>query len=125
MVNSTLLNSPVKAGVFLKRLLAVFLVTSSFFSVYAHPLQGGEEKVTIKEKDVPLRAVFKLIRKQTGYNFFYTQAYVNDERKVTLDVKGASVDNVLQRLLGGEYEWVYNEEAVSIRKKNWKRKGVM
>jgi len=107
------------AGICFKGLLALFLSFSFAISLYGHPLQGGEEKVTISEKDVSLRSVLKSIKKQTGYNFFYTQEYVNDGKKVTLNVKNESVEKVLQDLLGMEYEWVYNKEAVSIRKKKW------
>jgi len=122
MINFTSHQMSVNADIYLKRLLAVFLLIPVTISLYAYPMQHGEEKVTIREKDVPLRSVLRAIKKQTGYNFFYTQEYVNDERKVSLDVKDWSVESVLQSLLGAEYEWVYNKEAVSIRKKKWEER---
>jgi TonB-linked SusC/RagA family outer membrane protein len=97
-------------------LLAPVAVVLSAWS-FALPFQDGEEKVTIKGNGVPLLTVFKTIKKQAGYNFFYAANFVDDKEKVNLDVKNARVEDVLQKVLGSDYTWVYNENAVSITKK--------
>lgn len=107
-----------KSGsVFLKRLLSRFFLVAAAIFMGAWSFQDGEEKVTIKGSDVPLISVFKTIKKQAGYNFFYAADYVNDRKIVTVDVKNARVEDVLQKVLGKDYVWVYNENAVSITKK--------
>ncbi|GAA0552320.1 TonB-dependent receptor [Chitinophaga japonensis] len=83
----------------------------------AWSFQDGEEKVTVKGQDVPLLTVFKSIKKQAGYNFFYAANFVNDKERVSVDMQNARVDDVLRKVLGHDYTWVYNENAVSITKK--------
>lgn len=109
-------------GVFLKRQLSMIFLTSVAIFSGAWSFQDGEEKVTIKGSDVPLITVFKTIKKQAGYNFFYAADYVNDKEKVTVDVKNTKVEDVLQKVLGRDYVWVYNENAVSITKKKKEEK---
>lgn len=117
MSNFTRPTLPKRGSVFLKRLLSIFfgMLAAIFFGAWS--FQDGEEKVTIKGSDVPLINVFKTIKRQAGYNFFYAADYVNDKEKVTVDVKNARVEDVLQKVLGRDYVWVYNENAVSITKK--------
>src|SRR5690242_12359965 len=55
------------------------------------------QKVTLVEKDVSLRKVFREIRKQTGYNFIYTSKVISQASEVSLDVKNADVRQVLNR----------------------------
>jgi TonB-linked SusC/RagA family outer membrane protein len=55
------------------------------------------QKVTLVEKDVSLRKVFREIRKQTGYNFIYTNKVIGQASSVSLDVKDADVLQVLEK----------------------------
>ena len=117
MSNFTRITLPTRGSGFLRKLLSVILLTPTAVFLSAWSFQDGEEKVTIKGSDVPLITVFKTIKKQTGYSFFYAADYVNDQVKVSVDVKNVKVEDVLRKVLGGDYVWVYNENAVSITKK--------
>ena len=57
--------------------------------------KGIAQKITLSEKNVSLEIVFKEIRKQTGYNFFYKVEWLQQTSKVTIDVKNASLVEVL------------------------------
>ncbi|KAA2239737.1 SusC/RagA family TonB-linked outer membrane protein [Chitinophaga agrisoli] len=116
MSNFTRPTLPKKKGRYIRR-LSMLLFAPLALLTGAWSFQNGDEKVTIKGNDVPLIAVFKSIKKQTGYSFFYAADYVDDKARVSLDVHGERVENVLQRVLGRDYVWVYNENAVSISKK--------
>lgn len=105
-----------ESGLF-KRLLSTIFWVPMAVCLGAWSFQDGEEKVTIKASDVPLLTVFKTIKKQTGYNFFYAADYVNDKEKVNVDAKNERVEDVLKKVLGKDYVWVYNQNAVSITKK--------
>jgi TonB-linked SusC/RagA family outer membrane protein len=57
---------------------------------------GFGQKITLNEKDVPLTKVFKEIKKQTGFRFFYLSQQMEEAKKVTIHVKDASMEEVLQ-----------------------------
>lgn len=56
---------------------------------------GYSQKVTLSEKNAPIERVFKEIKKQTGYSFFYNKALLEKALKVTIVVKNASLQVAL------------------------------
>src|SRR6185437_1301655 len=73
------------------KLTAVLLV-SACLQVSA---KGYSQKVTLSESDVSLKKVFKEIRKQTGFLFFYSDELLQQARKVSIHVKAAPLQAVL------------------------------
>lgn len=57
--------------------------------------QSKAQKVTISGKNISLEAVFKSIRTQTGFDFFYKDEWLKQANKVTIDVKNAPLKEVL------------------------------
>lgn len=57
--------------------------------------RSNSQKVTFSGKDVSLEQVFSVVKKQTGYVFFYNYSLLQNARKVTLDVKDAPLQEVL------------------------------
>ncbi len=68
-------------------LLAATLQVSA--SVYA-------QRISLSVKEVPLETVFRDIRTQTGYLFLYSRQMLDNTRKVSLQVKGATLEEVLK-----------------------------
>lgn len=66
----------------------------------ANDSQDGE-KITLFEKATPLKTVFKKITSQTGIKFVYSNRLVDDEQKVDVSVKNASLEEVLQQVFYG------------------------
>lgn len=56
---------------------------------------GYSQTVTVTGKDLSLKEIFTVIKKQTGYVFFYDASLLKETRPVTISVKGASVEEVL------------------------------
>src|SRR5688572_22286919 len=56
---------------------------------------GNAQGITISEKNVPLQKVFSRIEEQTGFNFFYKIELISQARKVSIDVRNASLEQVL------------------------------
>ncbi len=54
------------------------------------------QTITLSVKDAPLEKIFKEIRKQSRYSFIYTKEEVADARPVSLQVKDASIQLVLE-----------------------------
>jgi len=56
----------------------------------------SQKTITLSQKNVPLETVFKEIKKQTGYTFFCKYEWLQQARKVDIDVRNASLDQVLE-----------------------------
>ncbi|MBL7698937.1 MAG: SusC/RagA family TonB-linked outer membrane protein [Chitinophagaceae bacterium] len=68
-------------------------------------------QITISGNDLSLKRVFREIRKQTGYSFWYEDGLVKDGAKVDIDVKNAPLDLALKAALksqGLQYELIGN-----------------
>src|SRR5689334_13490132 len=60
------------------------------------------QKVTLSGKDIPLKQVFKEIKKQAGYTFVYREVLLQKASSVNLNVKNASVPQVLDICFKGQ-----------------------
>jgi TonB-linked SusC/RagA family outer membrane protein len=60
------------------------------------------QKVTIVENNISLRKVFKEIRKQTGYNFIFSNKTIREAAPVTLDVQNEDLQEVLDECFAGQ-----------------------
>lgn len=64
--------------------------------------EGHAQKINLTEKNVSLERVFKEIRKQTGYQLFYKNELLKNIPKVNVDLKNASIQEVLDYCLLGQ-----------------------
>ncbi|MDO6433879.1 SusC/RagA family TonB-linked outer membrane protein [Flavitalea sp. BT771] len=79
------------------------LTTFFLVAIYLHlGATGFGQKVTISGKDLPLEKVFTMIKKQTGYVFFYDYSIFQGVKNVTLDFKNANIENVIEECLQGQ-----------------------
>jgi len=60
---------------------------------------GIAQSVTIVEKNAPLDKIFKQIEKQTSYVFFYDDHILQNAKKVDVNIKNGSVEQVMQACL--------------------------
>lgn len=74
--------------------LVTLLLIASFMQVSATSLA---QKVTLNEKNISLENVFKEIRKQTGYDFVYTNPQLNLAKTVTIQVKDSDLKEALDQ----------------------------
>ncbi|MEJ5994395.1 SusC/RagA family TonB-linked outer membrane protein [Pedobacter sp. Du54] len=58
---------------------------------------SSAQSITINKKNALLSEIFKDIRKQTDYDFIYTDKQLATAKKVSISVKNASVKNVLDK----------------------------
>lgn len=70
---------------------AIFLLAASL-QVSAN---SYSQKVTLSQKNAVLEKVFRSIKKQTGYSFFFDVAWLQKASPVTIDVKEASLQAAL------------------------------
>ncbi|RFS21963.1 SusC/RagA family TonB-linked outer membrane protein [Chitinophaga silvatica] len=76
--------------------LAAFLLLVLALQVSA---TGYSQKLTLNMHDVALSKVFKEIRKQTGYVFFYNTEMLQQTDKVSIAVVQAELEDVLKKCL--------------------------
>jgi TonB-linked SusC/RagA family outer membrane protein len=73
------------------KLTAVFIL-AGFLQVSA---AGFSQTVTVTKENVPLQKLFREIKKQTGYVFFYNLRLLQKTHPVSIDVKNKSLKEVL------------------------------
>jgi len=97
------------------RLTALFLLTA-FMQVSAAALA---QKVTLSEQNAPLKKIFKEIKRQTGYVFFYNSGLLERSHPVTITAKDEDMRQVLEKCFRGQplsYNIVNKTIVVSLRK---------
>jgi TonB-linked SusC/RagA family outer membrane protein len=60
---------------------------------------GYAQRISLSEHNAPLEKIFRQIKKQTGYNFFFEKILVQD--KVNIQVSNATIEEALDRCLKG------------------------
>ncbi|WP_316815316.1 TonB-dependent receptor [Pedobacter nyackensis] len=93
-----------KPGVFMRRnfqkiLLIMRLTTVILLAAFMQLSAAGvAQRVTLTQKNVKIQYVFKEIRKQTGYDFIYSDEVLEKARPVDVRFKDAEVEQVLKEL---------------------------
>jgi TonB-dependent SusC/RagA subfamily outer membrane receptor len=72
--------------------LIIILLTTACLQISA---KGLSQSISISGKDLLLENIFKEIKKQSGYVVFYNYELVKDAKPVTITVKNASVQEVM------------------------------
>lgn len=74
------------------RLITILLI-ASILQVSA---ASYAQRISLNEKNAPLKTIFKKIRSQIGYDFFFDRTLMNKAGSVTINVKNASLADVLE-----------------------------
>lgn len=72
--------------------LAAFLLFTVCITASA---KSFSQKITLSVKEAPLEKVFKEIKKQSEYVFFYDEAWLKQAKKVSLNVDNTALEEVL------------------------------
>lgn len=62
----------------------------------------SQQKITLSEYQAPLKKVFKELRKQSGYDFVYSNSVLNKATLVTVNLKDASLKEAIEQCLKGQ-----------------------
>lgn len=71
------------------------------FLAFTASAQNGEKKITIQNKNISLKEAFLQIEQQTGYSVAYEQSNLNTDRRLSLSLKDANIDQALAQILKG------------------------
>lgn len=101
-----------------KILMIFFVIPCNMVCVYA-------QKISIHQKNVPLAAILKEIKTQSGYGFIYDAELINQAKKVSVDLHNAELDEALKVcFLGQPLTYSISNKTIIIREmalKNTKR----
>lgn len=76
------------------------------------------QKITIVDKQISIKEVFREIRKQTGYNFIYSNKTINQAHPVTISVHNADMRDVLDSLFSDQpLSYVIDEQIIIVKPK--------
>ncbi len=76
------------------------------------------QKVTIVDKQASLEEVFKEIHKQTNYSFIYSDKTIREANPVSINVKNASVNEVLNEVFAGQpLSYTINDKIIIVKRK--------
>ncbi|WP_447640807.1 MULTISPECIES: SusC/RagA family TonB-linked outer membrane protein [Chitinophagaceae] len=60
------------------------------------------QRISVSFRDVPLEKVFKEIQRQSGYNFVYNNKVLAGKKNVSIQMKDANIESVLNTALSGQ-----------------------
>jgi len=95
--------------------LVIILITTAILQVSAGTYA---QTITLNRTNVPLEKVMKEIRQQTGYDFFYDLKLIKNAKHVNINVKNASLDEVLDKCFAGQsLTYKIGDKVVMIKEK--------
>ncbi|WP_434370082.1 SusC/RagA family TonB-linked outer membrane protein [Sphingobacterium spiritivorum] len=96
--------------------LIVILLTISILQVNAH---SYAQKVTIRQHNIALTKVIIELRKQTGFDFVYSDKMMENKSPVNLDLSNVSIRKALEVCLEGQdLTFEINSNIVTIKEKS-------
>ncbi|MDR3712313.1 MAG: SusC/RagA family TonB-linked outer membrane protein [Puia sp.] len=96
--------------------LTAFFMFLACMEVQAHG--HAQERLTISEKDAPLPSIFKAIERQSDFHFFYDFPLLQKAGKVSVEVKDASLEEVLGMIFKNQpFDYEIVGKVVTVREK--------
>lgn len=99
-LNTCCTGMPCRGMTSLQKFLVMKLITVLFIcfclNVNAHV---SAQTITISTGQIPLEKLFKSIQRQSGFLFFYNTQMLDQAKKVSLNVKDASVPEVMEMIM--------------------------
>ena len=108
-------NGSVKFLRYMRNLFFLLLISAS--SVWARDVysQGAQEMFSVKSGTI--ESIFKQIKKQSDYEFFYNTAILDVKQNVMLTSTSGTLDEILAQVLGKKYEYQVKDNYVLISEK--------
>ena len=94
-----LCKSPGCKQIFKKMRLTVILFFIGLTSLFASPGFSQTERVNLQMDDVTLRDVFREIEKQSDYNFFYNDQFIDLNKVISMNNLDIPVNEALSQVL--------------------------
>lgn len=97
----------------------------AFLMLFGAVALAQEARLSLKVDNVPVTYVIDQIEKQSGYNFLYSKSVLDERSTVSLDVKDATLTQVLDKLFSGMgIEYKIEQKQIVLNTKQGFRKQV-
>lgn len=107
---------PVFKRLIMRLNLFIFFITLVILQISGYNLFA--QKITLNKVGSPLQEVIKELRDQSGYDFFYNNELLKTARPVTIQVKNASLEEVLKKCFADQpFTYVLEDRAVIVKEK--------
>lgn len=94
--------------------LSFFLICCLVLQVQA-TVKAQLQMVSLHLKEKTVLEGIQQLKKQTSLDFFFSNDLVDVERKVSLNLKNVNLEDALNELLGGDYDFIFTDNRVIIR----------
>ncbi|WP_316825913.1 SusC/RagA family TonB-linked outer membrane protein [Pedobacter miscanthi] len=95
--------------------LTTVLLISAIMQVSA---TGFAQKISLSKTNATLSTVLRAIKSQSGYNFIYKDDLLKNAKPVSISVKSAEVEDVLEQIFGGQpFSYEINNKVVIVKQK--------
>lgn len=84
-----------------KFIMKVSFIISTFLCIQLSLWASAQKEISLTAKEESLRSVLSLIEKNSIYRFIYKDVPVFETKKVTIQVKNTSIEEVLFKILSG------------------------
>lgn len=100
-------------------IMRVNLTTLLLITVILQVSAGSyAQKITLSEKNAPIKYVLDKIRTQSGYDFLFTTTNLKNAKPVTIQVKNADLKVVLEQVFEGQpFDYSVAKNSVVVSKK--------
>ncbi|WP_374163518.1 TonB-dependent receptor [Arcticibacter sp. MXS-1] len=95
--------------------LTIIVLMAAFLQVSA---ASYAQKLSLSEHNAAIEDVFRKIKKQTDYDFFYDTEMLKQSKPVSITVKNASIEEVLEKcFVGQELTYVIEQKTIVVQRK--------
>lgn len=104
----------------LQQLLRCMKITAALLLVTCLQVcaNGKAQTISLSLKNAPLEEVFKEIKKQSGYRFVYTQASLEETKKITVEINNAGIEQALTLIFKDQpVTYSIQEKMIVLKKK--------
>jgi TonB-linked SusC/RagA family outer membrane protein len=112
---------PPGAGILLRKSLLVMRLTILLLIALCLQVSAKtySQKITLSEKDASMVKVFKQIKKQTGYQFFYKDELLQQAAKINIHVKDVSIEEALYECFKDQpLSYTIIEKTILVKRRN-------
>ena len=93
--------------------LTIVILIACLMQVSASSLA---QRVTLSKSNTPLKAIFKELKAQTGYNFFYTDNLLDNVGPVSINVRNSDLADVLELIFSGQQlDYLIRDKTVIVK----------
>ncbi|MFA5329337.1 MAG: carboxypeptidase-like regulatory domain-containing protein [Prolixibacteraceae bacterium] len=103
--------------------LTTLFVLITIFTTSAGNSYSQSTRINLKMRDATLVDIFRQIERTSDFGFFFKNEELDLNRRVSIDLKNATIDEILKRILVDNYTYRILDKNIVITKSNFNSAG--